>query len=107
MSFKAQVYEDIKNVFLNVSEFAENNIINGISIPSILDETSYQEYKTSMQLDTDGVFMQLVNLFVKKDDLNYVPVINEQMNINKSKYFVIATTEVMGILDIKLREYIA
>ena len=105
--FKEQIGTDVAKVFFNLDEFAEINIINNSSIPSILDDSDYQEYKPGNQYDNDGVFMQLVTLFVNKDDLGYIPVVDEQMTVNKIRYYVIAASENMGVLEIKLREYLA
>ncbi|HMT02406.1 MAG TPA: hypothetical protein PKD00_03735 [Burkholderiales bacterium] len=105
--FKTQVDNDILLAFLNLDEFAETNIINGVSMVSIIDESINHEYKRTMQYDADGVFIETISLFVKKSDLGYIPAINEQMIINKSRYYIINVIESMGILEIKLREYIA
>lgn len=48
MTFKTQLMEDVFKTFLNKSEFADEHIINGQSMPAIID-TSYFEDKPEVQ----------------------------------------------------------
>lgn len=104
MGFKDQVAADIANVFINFDEFADNHVINGVSVLAVLDSDINQARAFNRLISVnDGVSLQLVSLFVKLSDFGYQPVEGEHMTVDGKGYFVSECLENIGVLEIKLK----
>ncbi len=126
MSFKDRVQEDIKNVFLNPDEFAENHdvIYDGKTyeqIPVVLENNamvenpnqSRRDFKTTTKID--GIFISSVTAFIALEDLG--GVVPEQGSIIEiddgealgkpffKKYKVLSSACDMGMITLELRMY--
>ena len=102
MTFKDQAAIDL-NVFINVSEFADDHTINGAVIRCVVDDDINQERTSLVSVPVDGVFISMVSIFVKTTDFNYRPVQGEYITLDNVGYYVISCSESAGVMEIKLR----
>ena len=83
MNFKEQIQADIREVFINEDEFAENHKIDGQDLPCLIDEDK------NTPNSNDGVYVIRRHLFISKIDLGYVPIPGQKMDIDDQYYYVI------------------
>lgn len=102
MTFKDQAAIDL-NVFINVTEFADDHTINGAVIRCVVDENINQERTSLVSVPVDGVCISIVSIFVKTADFNYRPVQGEYMTLDNVGYYVVSCSETAGVMEIKLR----
>lgn len=113
--FKDMVKRDVRKVFLNTSEFAENRTIryDGIEYPDIavVLEGPVQEKRDRLTDDhVRGLHMMTAVLYCTQDDLGgKVPKQGTGLEITTreggrffQKYYVVASTSYMGMLQIEL-----
>ena len=102
MTFKDQAAADL-DVFINVSEFADDHTINGAVIRCVVDDDINQERTSLVSVPVDGVFISMVSIFVKTNDFNYRPVQGEYITLDNVGYYVVSCSESAGVMEIKLR----
>lgn len=77
MNFKEQLKRDVKDIFHNTKEFAEETEIhynnNYYNIPIVLDYEGAQDRKKPSSDNVDGVFRVDVTMYVAYSDLNILP----------------------------------
>jgi hypothetical protein len=99
MDFKDAVAADIDNVFFETGEFAENAIIDGKSVPIILDDDA-------LQGKSDVYAMGLAEgerlIFIKEKDLHRLPQPGEQMTIGDKQWYVRHSLSNMGVYEIRI-----
>jgi hypothetical protein len=99
MEFKDAVAADIDNVFFETSEFAENAIIDGKSVPIILDDDA-------LQGKSDVYAMGLAEgerlIFIKEKDLHRLPQPGEQMTIGDKQWYVRHSLSNIGVYEIRI-----
>ncbi len=126
MSFKDRVLKDVKNVFLNTDEFAENHdvIYDGKTyekIPVVLENNTMTEnpnqgrrdFKTTTQID--GIYISSITAFIALEDLGgVIPEQNSTVEIDDGealgkpffrKYNVLSSACDMGMITLELRMY--
>jgi hypothetical protein len=99
MDFKGAVAADIDNVFFEAKEFAESAMIDGKSVPIILDDDA-------LQGKSDVYAMGLAEgerlIFIKEKDLHRLPQPGEQMTIGDKQWYVRHSLSNMGIYEIRI-----
>ena len=104
--FKQMVQEDLTSVFLNLEEFAEPYVIDGVTLPAVLDDYVIDNADRGTLPDrigfSDGIYRNARRLLVKADDLGYLPTAREIMRVNNKLYMVSSVKEDMGLLTIVL-----
>ncbi len=103
-TLKDVIQNDIKNVFMNDLEFAENMNINDKSMKAIIDniEQLEREKRYSSKQDIDGIFKKRIMLYVSESEFGMMPAINSQVKIEKDKYKVKDAINEDGILSVTL-----
>lgn len=99
MTLKDQIEADRDAVFLNTDEFAELAVVDGREVKIILDEDSLNE-KTDEY--AKGLSQGDILIFVKKEDLNREPNINDQITVKGRKWFVRHRLLNFGLYEIRL-----
>lgn len=94
--FKAAVQNDIKAVFLNLEEFGEWHILNGVKIQCVIDKDLTQDFGDSKIL---GVFTNLLTICVDSSDMP-TPVEGEILSVDGSLHLVKSVSEEGGMLVI-------
>jgi hypothetical protein len=99
MDFKDVVAADIDNVFFDTKEFAENAIIDGKSVPIILDDDA-------LQGKSDVYAMGLAEgerlIFIKEKDLRRLPQPGEQMTIGDKQWYVRHAVSNAGVFELRI-----
>jgi hypothetical protein len=105
-AFKDAIKKDVKSVFMNGEEFAENHTINGQIVTCIIDKdinTEAQSAKGNITLE--GVFVNTVTIYVSSDDIETRPVEGERLNVDGSFHVVRNVSDENGILAIVAEEF--
>jgi hypothetical protein len=100
MNFKEQIKKDVKNVFLNFSEFAETHNLNGKNVLCIIDTDDTKEQIRSLQVD--GVFINVLKIFVDSKDISPRPVEGQLFKVDGSLHLVKSVSDESGILKIEV-----
>jgi hypothetical protein len=99
MDFKDAVAVDIDNVFFETKEFAESAMIDGKSVPIVLDDDA-------LQGQSDVYAMGLAEgerlIFIKEKDLRRLPQPGEQMTIGDKQWYVRHSLSNMGVYEIRV-----
>jgi hypothetical protein len=99
MDFKDAIAADIDNVFFNTNEFAENAMIDGKSVPIILDDDA-------LQGKSDVYAMGLSEgdrlIFIKEKDLRRLPQPGEQMTIGDKQWYVRHAVSNAGVFELRI-----
>lgn len=96
MGFKDHLATDL-NVFLNADELADMHDIDGQQINCVLDSD-----ETNKQKVQDGVYEDVVMLFVSSSALPDRPIPMQHMRIDGNLYLVQKCVVNMGMLEITL-----
>jgi hypothetical protein len=99
MSFKEQIEADIDSVFFVTDEFAKNVIIDGKSVPMILDNDTLNE-KADVYAMGLSEGEQLI--FVKEKDLLRLPQSGEQITIEGERWYIRNAVPDMGVCEIRI-----
>jgi hypothetical protein len=98
MNFKEQIKKDVKNVFLNFSEFAETHNLNGKNVLCIIDTDDTKEQIRSLA----GVFINVLKIFVDSKDISPRPVEGQLFKVDGSLHLVKSVSDESGILKIEV-----
>lgn len=105
MSFKDAVAADVKNVFINGLEFAEEHDIDGNLIQVVIDDDVLDERsgRDGGGLPyADGVFRSMKKLYLAEEDLPRRPVKGELLSLDDEHYLVDECVSNMGVLEITI-----
>lgn len=106
MNFKEMIEKDIKNTFLNLSEFATTHQFNGKAIQCVVDEEKFQnKLKNGFISQEGGVFEEGFTLFVSEKDFKLKPHPGEELTLDGTTYTVILSKFDMGLHEIDLVRY--
>lgn len=98
MSFKEQLNQDIQNIFINISEFAETHSINGKSIECVVmgaDKDSTLQYM-------EGTTTSYKSLIVGSNFFDSVPQPNSHLELDGTLFKVAISSESEGMAFIDL-----
>lgn len=99
MNFKDTLAADIDNVFFETKEFAETVIIDGKSVPVILDDDALQGMS---ELYAMGLSEGEQFLFIKEKDMNRLPQPGEQLSKDGTKWYVRHAVSNLGVFAIRI-----
>lgn len=106
MTFKDQIAKDITDVFMNLDEFSEIHIINGVEMPCQIDsnEMIYREkrYQYKRSLYADGVYLKELLIYVKASDFGPLPAVGRVLTFDKKTYVVSDAIDEDGIYSLCL-----
>lgn len=100
-AFKDAVAADVKNVFINIDEFAEEHDINGLIVKCVIDKniTAGNSFDTSGN-PLEGVFTNTLTIYVASRDVPVFPVEGELLRVDGSLHIVRKVSNEMGVLEI-------
>ena len=99
MDFKDAVAADVDNVFFETSEFAENVIFDGKSVPIILDNDALQGMS---ELYAKGLAEGEQFIFVKEKDMFRLPQEGEQLKKDGKNWYIRHAVSEMGVFGIRI-----
>lgn len=107
MIFKDIVKRDVKNIFLNVSEFASPHVINGKSITAVVDENSLNDdavlsLSGEAQRKAPGLYGGTTTIYVSKEDFRK-PKPGSALELDGRSYTVISAADSGGMYVIKVQ----
>lgn len=102
MGFKEDLIDDLDNIFFNIDEFSEHVEINDKEMKVVIDEDGLEEYKSLQDVDSDGIYVAKMLIYIKADDIGYKPVVDGELKVKKRKYIVISISEDFGVYRIVL-----
>lgn len=100
MNFKEQLNEDL-DVFFNTDEFSETHNINGKDISITPDEDLLKERKAKF---AEGTYLGSLLFHVKKEELDFEPIIDKLIKYDKEPKFITDCQENMGVYTITIGE---
>lgn len=107
MTFKDIIKRDIKNIFLNVSEFAAPHVINGESITAVVDENSLNDdvvlrLSGDTQRKAPGLYGGITTIYISKEDFRK-PKPGAALELDGRSYTVITAADSGGMYVIKVQ----
>jgi len=99
MDFKDAVAADIDNVFFKTDEFAETVLIDGRSVPIILDNDALQGMS---ELYAEGLAQGEQYIFIKAKDMKRLPQPGEQLKKDGKNWYVKHAISNMGVYAIRI-----
>jgi len=100
MSLKDQIADDIENVFLNTDEFATTHVINGITMPCVVNDDLLLERSDAA---AQGVYLGEKLIFINASLLPGKPAIGGRFTFDGKPYTVINVVENMGMFELRLK----
>lgn len=101
-SFKEIIVQDIKETFLNVSEFADIHNIDGREMPVQIDDNEIIEREKKSSSHMDGVYVKQKLIYVKANVFGPLPAIGRQLMFDGKRYLVVDSTDEYGVYTITL-----
>jgi hypothetical protein len=99
MDFKDAAAADIDNVFFDTKEFAENAMIDGRSVPIILDDDALQGKSDVYAMGlAEGERM----VFIKEKDLHRLPQPGEQITVGDKQWYVRHSLSNLGVFELRI-----
>jgi hypothetical protein len=99
MDFKDALAADIDNVFFDSNEFAENVIIDGKSVPIILDDDALQGMS---EIYAQGLAKGEQFIFVKEKDMFRLPQAGEELTKDGKQWYIRHAVSEMGVYGIRI-----
>ena len=87
--FKDTLAKDVKSVFINLDEFADEHILDGKTVVCIVDKdltTGLNDSRTSRQFE--GVFVNTLTIYLDAKDVETQPVEGQRIKLDDNWYFV-------------------
>ena len=104
MNFKDTITDDVDKVFFNDTEFASSVIVDGRTVPVIVDDDSLNE-------KTETYAMGLAEgerlIFVKEKDMVRLPHIGEQISFKGEHWYVRHFINNAGVLELRIGKNLA
>ena len=86
--FKDILKNDIENVFLNQNEFAEEHLVDGVSMKIIIDNNEMLEREKRYKSIEDGIFHKQVLFYVSAAEFGGLPRVGRILMLDKKSYTV-------------------
>ncbi len=99
--FKDAVASDIDDVFLNVDEFADEHVINGVDVRCVIDNIDTQDDGES---DRYGTFATSIRVHIKEGIIS-TPVENELLSIDGYDFTVMRVSREVGVIVVEGRRF--
>jgi hypothetical protein len=99
MDFKDAMAADIDNVFFGGNEFAEHEIIDGKSVPIILDDDALQG---KSEVYAMGLAEGERLIFIKEKDMYRLPQPGDQMTIGDKQWYVRHSLSNQGVFELRI-----
>lgn len=102
MGLKEQMAADVSAVFLNADEFADVHLINGAEMKCVVDKDSYRDRSNRMSQQYEGIHREVLDVYVKDEDLGYYPVYGQEFHLDGRTYLVSKVARDAGMFCITL-----
>lgn len=102
-SFKDCLADDL-STFVNLDEFAELHMVNGVEVEIVVDDdqfSSRDRFPTDLYVMSQGVYVEDKTFYIRSSDMEK-PEPGEQVNLDGKEYRVSAATEENGLITVKI-----
>jgi len=99
MDFRDAVAADVDNVFFNTGEFAEEVVIDGRSVPIILDSDALEGMS---ELYAFGLSMGEQFIFIREKDMHRLPQEGDQLTKDGKEWYVKHAVSNMGVFGLRI-----
>lgn len=100
MKFKELVAQDIEKAFLNLEEFGELHLVNGLKMLIIMDGNEMIEREKRVKNHAEGTFRKQILFFVAAEEFGALPAIGREISVDGKKYRVMDAISESGIYSI-------
>ena len=94
MTFKEQIEQDNRAVFMNLDEFSE------IDNNEMIDREKRHQYKRDTY--ADGVYRKELLIYVKAEDFGKLPAVGRLLNLDGKSYIISDAIDEDGIYSLSL-----
>lgn len=102
MGFKDVIQADVHKVFLNVEEFSDMHVVNGVEMPVQIDSNEQIEREKRFNQNMDGIYKNQKLIFVAASDFGPLPKQGSLLTMDKRTYRVADAIDEDGIYSITL-----
>lgn len=102
MGFKDVIKADVHKVFLNVEEFSDTHVINGVEMPVQIDSNEQIEREKRFNQNMDGIYKKQKLIYVAASDFGPMPKQGSILTMDKRTYRVADAIDEGGIYSITL-----
>lgn len=99
-NFKDAVQKDVKAVFINMDEFADIHVLNGVETLCVVDTDITSATNENDNNNVVGVFLNACKIYVAESDIETRPVEGELLDLDGETYIVRKVSRESGILEI-------
>jgi hypothetical protein len=101
-TFKEIIQSDVKSVFLNELEFADEHTIDGKKMPALFDDIENIEREKKMKSHMDGIYARQIFLYVAASDFGALPAQSRIIKVDGKSYTVVDAADEYGVYTITL-----
>ena len=101
-AFKDIIQADIHKTFLNVEEFSDLHVVNGVEMPVQMDDIEQINREKRYKDNMDGIFVQQRLIYVAASDYGPLPKKDSLVTLDSRKYRVADAIEEGGVYSITL-----
>lgn len=102
MGFKDVIKADVHKVFLNVEEFSDTHVINGVEMPVQIDSNEQIEREKRFNQNMDGIYKNQKLIYVAASDFGPMPKQGSILTMDKRTYRVADAIDEGSIYSITL-----
>lgn len=102
MGFKDVIKADVHKVFLNVEEFSDTHVINGVEMPVQIDSNEQIEREKRFNQNMDGIYKNQKLIYVAASDFGPMPKQGSILTMDKRTYRVADAIDEGDIYSITL-----
>ena len=102
MTFKDIMKADVHEVFMNVDEFSDTHMVNGVEMPVQLDTNEQIEREKRMSQNVDGIYVNQKLIYVAASDFGAMPKQGSTLNLDGKIYRVADAVDEGGIYSITI-----
>lgn len=101
-TFKEIIAEDVHRTFLNVEEFSDIHVVNGVEMPVQIDTNEQIEREKRMSQNMDGVYLNQKLIYVAASDFGALPRQDSILKLDGKTYRVADAVDEYGVYSITI-----
>lgn len=102
MTFKDIIANDVHQTFLNIEEFSDMHIVNGVEMPVQIDSNEQIEREKRYSQNIDGMYLNQKLIYVAASDYGPLPKQGSMVTLDGRKYRVADAIDEYGVYSITL-----
>lgn len=102
MTFKDIIANDVHQTFLNIEEFSDMHIVNGVEMPVQIDSNEQIEREKRYSQNIDGMYLNQKLIYVAASDYGPLPKQGSMVTLDGRKYRVTDAIDEYGVYSITL-----